>query len=111
MLHQVGSGAWTEVVVPAERVTSDIEELCERVFGDICSTQDINSHIVTLTLDDAAKINSHVIVKLPGSLVMAAAADVKINCKDPDLYSDEFVQSLMIPGAPPAVLELKVGAR
>ena len=111
MLHQVGSGAWTEVVAPAERVTSDIVVLCERVFGDICSTQDINSHIVTLTLDDAAKINSHVIVKLPGSLVMAAAADVKINCKDPDLYSDEFVQSLMIPGAPPAVLELKVGAR
>jgi hypothetical protein len=111
MLHQVGSGAWTEVAVPAERVTRSIDELCVSVFGDLCSTQDINSHIVTLTLDDAATINSHVIAKLPGSLVMAAAADVKINCKDPDLYSDEFVQSLMIPGAPPAVLELKEGAR
>jgi hypothetical protein len=43
--------------------------------------------------------------------VPAAAADVKINCKDPDLYSDEFLQCLNIQGAPPAVLELKVGAR
>ena len=42
---------------------------------------------------------------------MAAAADLKVNCKDPDLYSEEFLQSLHLPGVPPAVLELRVGAR
>jgi hypothetical protein len=49
--------------------------------------------------------------RLPGISEFAAAADVKIDCKHPDLYSDEFMQSLHISGAPPAVLELKIGAR
>jgi hypothetical protein len=81
------------------------------VLGNICDNAVANNHIVTLTLEDAARVNRHVIAKLPGALVPAAAADVKINCKDPDLYSDEFLQCLQIQGAPPAVLELKVGAR
>ena len=92
-------------------VTADMDELCHRVFGDICDNAVANNHIVTLTLEDAARVNAHVIAKLPGALVLAVAADVKINCKDPDLYSDEFLQCLHIQGAPPAVLELKVGAR
>lgn len=111
MLHQVGTGAWSEVSIPEERVTTDLDELCARVFNGSSRTHETNSHIVTLTLDDAAKINRHIIAQLPGTLVTAAAADVKINCKEPDLYSDEFVHSLSIPGAPPALLDLKEGAR
>lgn len=111
MLHQVGIGAWSHVDVPLECISDDLDELSSRVFGNITDSSDTNSCIVTLTLEDAARINKHVIAQLPGAVVVAAAADVKINCKDPDLYSDEFLHSLHIPGAPPAVLELKVGAR
>ena len=66
---------------------------------------------MSLTLDGAAVINSHVIAKLPGAAEIAVAADIHVNCKDPDLYTDEFVHSLNIPGSPPALLELKCGAR
>jgi ATP-dependent DNA helicase PIF1 len=111
MLHQVGTGALSEVSIPEERIASDLDALCAKVFCDCSGTHDAYSHIVTLTLEDAAKINSHIIAQLPGTLVTAAAADVKINCKEPDLYSDEFVHSLSIPGAPPALLDLKEGAR
>jgi hypothetical protein len=108
MLKNVGSGAWTQVEVPHISTTTDLDEMCRHVLGD--STAE-GCHIVTLTLEDAAKINSMIIAQLPGTLVAAAAADTKIHCKDPDLYSDEFLHSLVIPGAPPAVLDLKIGAR
>ena len=108
MLEHVGSGSWPAVSVPPECVSDDLDVFCDRVFGDLTVPR---RHVVCLTLDDAATINSRIIAKLPGATVIAAAADVKINCRDPDLYSDEFLQSLQICGAPSALLELKVGAR
>ena len=108
MLDQVGSGEIPAVTVPPASVSVELDEFCDRVFGDLTVTR---RHVVCLTLEDAASINSRIISRLPGATVVAAAADVKINCRDPDLYSDEFVHSLQIPGASPAVLELKVGAR
>ena len=108
LLAKVGKGELAGVVVPKFCVTDDVDVFCERVFGDMSES---GRHVVTLTLQDAASINSRVIAKLPGTCIAAAAADVKINCKDPELYSDEFLHSLHISGVPPAVLELKVGAR
>ena len=109
MLEQVGMGELDSVSIPSDHVTSDQDAFCARVFGGNYSTP--KRHVVCLTLDDAASINSHVISLLPGRLELAVASDVKINCKDPELYNDEFVQSLHFAGTPPAVLELKIGAR
>jgi hypothetical protein len=108
LLRQVGLGQAQTVAVPASRTSSDLESFCTHIFGDYSQFQ---RHVVCLTLQDAAFINSFVMTRLPGITESAAAADVKIDCKNPDLYSDEFMQSLTIPGAPPAVLECKVGAR
>jgi hypothetical protein len=109
MLGNVGAGRAPSVTVPPECVVCDLDVLCDSVLGaDVSAT---GRNIICLTLDDAASINSRVIARMPGAVVVAAAADVKINCKDPELYSDEFLASLHITGAPPAVLELKVGAR
>lgn len=108
MLRQVGLGQAESVTVPDCRTSSDLEDFCMHVFGDYSQ---LHRHVVCLTLQDAAFINSFVMSRLPGITESAAAADVKIECKDPDLYSDEFLQSVHISGAPPAVLECKVGAR
>ena len=108
MLHAVGMGIAPSIVVPPECMASSIGDLVDRVFE-----QDFNApgrHIVTTTLDAAAIINAFVIDRLPGVMESAVAADEKVNCKD-DLYSDEFIHSLSLPGSPPAVLQLKIGAR
>jgi hypothetical protein len=108
LLRQVGLGQAQSVTVPASRTSTNLEEFCMHVFGDYTQLQ---RHVVCLTLQDAAFINSFVMSRLPGITEYSAAGDVKIDCKNPDLYSDEFMQSQQIPGAPPAVLECKVGAR
>ena len=107
-LQQVGTGVLESVQVPVQCLTADLDVLCRDVLGE---ASERGRHIVNLTYVDAAYVNHHVIGKMPGALVLAAAADVKINCKDPDLYSDEFLQSLHVPSMPPAVLELREGAR
>ena len=108
LLRQVGLGQVQSVAVPTTRTSSDLNDFCMHVFGDYSQ---LHRHVVCLTLQDAAFINSFVLSRLPGISEYAAAADVKVDCKNPDLYSDEFMQSLHISGAPPAVLECKVGAR
>ena len=89
-------------------VSTDLEDFCFHVFGDYSQWQ---RHVVCLTLQDAATINSFIMRRLPGHIETAAAVDDKVDCKDPDLYSDEYLQSIHIPGMPPALLECKEGAR
>ncbi len=108
MLRQVGVGDTQDVAVPQHCVSTDLDDFCFRVFGDYSQLQ---RHVVCLTLQDAATINSFVMRRLPGHIEIAAAVDDKVDCKDPDLYSDEYLQSLHIPGMPPALLECKEGAR
>jgi PIF1-like helicase len=107
-LKQVGAGEIASVQVPTPCLTADLDDLCRTALGE---ASERGRHIVCLTIEDAAFVNHHVIGKLPGALVMAAAADIKLDCKDPDMYSDEFIHSLHMPQVPPAVLELRVGAR
>ncbi len=108
LLRNVGNGEMAAVTVPDSCTCDNLDQFCDAVLGN---GSDSRRHVVCLTLQDAAYINHHVISKMSGALVMAAAADSKVNCKDPDLYSEEFLQSLHLPGVPPAVLELRVGAR
>ena len=42
---------------------------------------------------------------------MAFSSDTYLDCKEPDLYPEEFVRSLNVSGVAPGQLELKVGAR
>jgi hypothetical protein len=67
--------------------------------------------VITLTLDDAATVNSTVINALPGTCTEADSIDNYVDCKEPDLYPEEFVRSLQISGVALGHLQLKVGAR
>ena len=107
-LQQVGSGVLASVQVPTPSLTADLDGLCRTALGE---ASERGRHIVCLTVEDATFVNHHVIGKMQGKLVLAAAADIKIDCKDPDMFSDEFIHSLHMPSVPPAVLELRVGAR
>jgi ATP-dependent DNA helicase PIF1 len=108
MLNSVGLGDVETVEVPPECWASSLQDLVLRVYA-----QDFSSpgrHIVTTTLEAAARVNNYIIGLLPGVAVAAQAADTKIRCRD-DLYSVEFIASLSLPGVPPAELLLKVGGR
>jgi ATP-dependent DNA helicase PIF1 len=81
------------------------------VWSDAASSTATPKAILTLTLDDAAVINRQIIGALPGNTIVATACDNYLDCKEPDLYPEEFVQSLQISGIPHGQLHLKVGAR
>jgi hypothetical protein len=108
VLRSAGNGELETVAVPESCICDNLDDFCDVVLGD---GSDSHRHVVCLTLQDAAYVNHCVISKMSGELVMSAAADVKVNCKDPDLYSEEFLQSLHLPRVPPAELPLRVGAR
>jgi hypothetical protein len=108
MLNSVGVGDVETVAVPPQCWANSLSDLVDRVFAE-----DFHSpgrHIVTTTLEAAARVNNFIISLLPGEAERALAADSKIHCRD-DLYSDEFLASLSFPGVPPAELLLKVGGR
>jgi hypothetical protein len=108
VLRSAGNGELEFVSVPECCTCDNLDDFCDAALGD---GSESHRHVVCLTLQDAAYVNHCVISKMSGELVMSAAADVKVNCKDPDLYSEEFLQSLHLPRVPPAELPLRVGAR
>jgi hypothetical protein len=108
MLNSVGMGDVASVAVPPECWTTSLPDLVSRVYDQ--NYHSPGRHIVTTTLEAAQRVNNYIIGQLPGDAVAAHAADSKIRCRD-DLYSEEFIASLSLPGVPPAELLLKVGGR
>jgi hypothetical protein len=67
--------------------------------------------ILALTLETCDVINRMCFAKLPGDLVECPAADVFVDCNDRDAYPPDYIASLSFKGAPPWMLQLKVGAK
>jgi hypothetical protein len=111
LLDDVGMGRIDKIEIdaPAERPT--VEDIVAHVWADAATGTTTPKAILTLTLDDAAVVNHKIISALPGNAMIANSYDTYLDCKEPDLYPEEFVQSLHISGVPPGLLELKVGAR
>jgi hypothetical protein len=80
MLNSVGLGDIAAVDVPPECWASSIPDLVLRVYDQDFSAP--GRHIVTTTLEAAARINNYIIGLLPGEAVAAQAADTKIRCRD-----------------------------
>jgi hypothetical protein len=111
LLDDVGMGRINNIEIDAAAVRHSVEDIVAHVWADATSGTTTPKAILTLTLDDAAVVNHKIISALPGDVMVANCYDTYLDCKEPDLYPEEFVQSLQISGVPPGQLELKVGAR
>ena len=111
LLDDVGMGRIAKVEVDAAAVRHTVDDIIAHVWADAANGTAAPKAILTLTLDDAAVINRQIIRALPGNLIVATCCDTYLDCKEPDLYPEEFVQSLQMSGVPHGQLDLKVGAR
>jgi hypothetical protein len=111
LLDDVGMGRIAKVEVAATAVRHKVDDIIAHVWADAASGTAAPKAILTLTLDDAADVNRRIIRSLPGDAIVATCYDTYLDCKEPDLYPEEFVQSLQMSGVPHGQLDLKVGAR
>lgn len=111
LLDDVGMGRIEKVEIDVAAVRNTVDEIVAHVWDDAASCPTTPKAILTLTLDDAAAVNRKIISMLPGDVIVATCWDTYLDCKEPDLYPEEFVQSLQISGVPPGQLDLKIGAR
>jgi hypothetical protein len=107
-LEEVGNGRIEFVEVPAECRVTSYADLIDAVYGD---TWESSHQILALTLETCAAVNDMCFEKLPGVLTCVPASDKYIDCKDPDDFPHDYVESLDMRGAPPWMLKMKVGAK
>jgi hypothetical protein len=109
LLEDVGMGRIDRVQVPVAAARQDLDEVIRHVWPDP-SDVTVQKAVLTLTLECAAAVNSRIIGALPGLTVHAASIDEFVDCKEPDVYPEEFVRGLTMSGVAPGNLLLKVGA-
>ena len=111
LLDDVGMGKLSSVQPVAASLRTTVEDVIAAVWPDAATSSTAQKAIITLRLEDAAEVNHHIISSLPNATMHAYSYDSFVDCKEPDLYPEEFIRSLRISGTPDGHLELKVGAR
>jgi ATP-dependent DNA helicase PIF1 len=109
MLESIGSGDIADVIVPVSSRVDDIEALITEVYGD--QTKLMQHQILALTLETCKTVNAACLSRWPGLLLEKFATDNYVDCRDPDGFPHEYIESLQIHGAPPFSLGLKIGAK
>ncbi len=107
-LEEVGNGHVTAVVPPDATRVNSYEEMISSVYEDDFNNQ---HQILALTLETCAQINKMCLNLLPGRLIDMPAADHYMDCRDLDSFPHDYVESLAIKGAPPFMLQFKLGGR
>ena len=111
-LHQVGMGTIESVDVPITSRVQSIKELVTAVYGDDMTTAPLHRNLIlALTLNTCADINHFCMEMLPGTALTATASDVLPGNANQDTFSQDYVASIVVHGAPPATLTLKKHAR
>jgi PIF1-like helicase len=111
LLDDIGMGRCKVIEVPATSSRLDVESVIAHVWSDAATAPTANKAVLTLTLEDAATVNQQVIDALPGASIISLSVDTYVDCKEPDMYPEDFVRGLHMSGVPHGQLELKVGAR
>ena len=107
-LEQVGSGELESVTVPESSIVTSYDEVIDAVYG---SSFEVKNQILALTLETCAAVNKLCIARLPGEIVECPAVDTYVDCQQPDHYPTDYVESVHMPGAPPFMLDIKIGAK
>lgn len=111
-LNDVGNGTISSVEVPPESRACDVAELVQRVYGtDLLTVPRSRRLILALTLESCRMLNDHCLDQIPGQAAFVNASDVTQGHRDLDAYPDDYIASLQVQGAPPAILQFKIGAR
>ncbi len=111
LLDDVGMGRVGTVLPEASSMRQTVDDIISDVWQDAASSTTAQKAIITLRLEDAAEVNHKIICSLPNETMHAYSYDSFVDCKEPDLYPEEFIRSLRISGTPDGHLELKVGVR
>ena len=111
LLDNIGMGRCNAIDVPAAAARLDVASVIAHVWSDAAAAPTANKAVLTLTLEDAATVNQQVINALPEASIISLSVDTFVDCKEPDMYPEDFVRGLHISGVPHGQLELKVGAR
>lgn len=107
-LEEVGNGRMDIITPPPECRVSNYTELIDAVYG---TTWENTHQILALTLETCAAVNDLCFDKLPGNLTCMPASDSYVDCRDPDDFPPEYIESLDMKGAPPWLLKFKLGAK
>jgi len=107
-LEQVGSGEIDTVTVPDSSIVTSYDAMIDAVYG---SRFDVKNQILALTLETCAAVNKLCISRLPGDVVACPAVDSYVDCQHPDHFPSDYVESLHMNGAPPFMLDIKIGAK
>ena len=108
LLEDVGNGRIDFITPPCEGRVSGYSELIDAVYGN---TWDTAHQILALTLETCAAVNNLCFDKLPGELIRMPASDTYVDCRNPDDFPHDYIESLDMKGAPPWMLQMKVGAK
>jgi hypothetical protein len=105
-------GVGNDALIPDTSQVRMLPELIQRVYGShITDSSNRFNLILSLTLEDARLVNNAVMDLIPADSTIHASTDTMVDCRDPDAYPLDYVQSLQMHGAPPALLRMIVGAR
>ena len=111
-LSDVGNGKIEQVDIPIDSTVDNVDKLIDAVYGiDVISETNHRNMILAYTLDQCALINDRVFERIPGEVGYSVASDDLSECRQPDEYPLEYIQSVHIPRSPPASLMLKINAR
>ncbi len=111
-LQHVGMGIIESVDVPPASQVPSIKELVAAVYGDDITTAPLHRNLIlALTLDTCEEINRFCMEMMPGSALTATASDALPFNANQDTYPLDYVASIVVHGAPPATLTLKLHAR
>jgi len=111
-LEDVGNGRLEQVPIAAHVRTIDRTDIIRKVYGNNLSSSDNNRNmIMAFTLDTCQAINNECLAAIQTQELTAVAFDDTKDNRQPDLYTSDYLSSLMLHGVPPAVLPLKISAR
>ncbi len=107
-LEDLGNGRLAAITPPPACRVQSSAEMINAVYGS--EFPDCHQ-ILALTLETCSEINKMCFARLPGECIEMHATDYYVECADPDAFPHDYIETLQMKGAPPWMLQLKIGGR